>query len=163
MWDNGCPFGLVVWFLLWVQEVPGSNPGTDPSHGFCPFHVGFVPEWLTGQTWNLLGFARTGSNPVKTDFAFVLHGDVTSSPNEGTGISKMVDLTFQRVWGLETREKALHAQVLKVKRWTTKPLCVAFVFHSLVCSNGLKLKRHVICKSYLASTYDKLQWLNKVW
>jgi len=31
-----------------------------------------------------------------------------------------------------------------------------------VCSNGLKLKRHVICKSYLASTYDKLQWLNKV-
>ena len=121
------PFGLVVWFLLRVQEVPGSNPGTDPSHGFCPFHVGFVPEWLTGQTWNLLGFARTGSNPVKTDFAFVLHGDVTSSPNEGTGISKMVDLTFQRVWGLETRGKALYAQVLKVKRWTTKPLSLCRV------------------------------------
>lgn len=25
--DSKRPLGLGVWFLLWVQEVPGSNPG----------------------------------------------------------------------------------------------------------------------------------------
>lgn len=31
IWEIGqcCPLGLEVWFLLWVQEVPGSIPGVD--------------------------------------------------------------------------------------------------------------------------------------
>ena len=40
-----CPLGLVVWFLLWVQEVPGSNPGAD--------HL-----WIYIDNWGkLIGFA----------------------------------------------------------------------------------------------------------
>ena len=33
----------------------------------CLARAGLVPEWLTGQTWNLLAFGRTGSNPVQSE------------------------------------------------------------------------------------------------
>ena len=57
-----CPFGLVVWFLLWVQEVPGSNPGTDPDL------IAFVPERSKGLDSSSSVFVLVGSNPIECIF-----------------------------------------------------------------------------------------------
>ena len=58
--------GLVVWFLLWVQEVPGSNPGTDPKL------VAFVPERSKGLDSSSSVFVLVGLSPTECIFYFFL-------------------------------------------------------------------------------------------
>ena len=56
------PHGLVVWFLLWVQEVRGSNPRADLL--FClsnPFHI----VWPNSSTMYCL---RRSLQPYSTPF-----------------------------------------------------------------------------------------------
>ena len=50
-----CPFGLVVWFLLRVQEVPGSNPGMDHFwSGATHWSWSLIPRWSTLQSTEIL-------------------------------------------------------------------------------------------------------------
>ena len=87
-----CPFGLVVWFLLRVQEVPGSNPGMDPSHQLIIIIWGFCAGVVNGADLKSAGLCPHRFDPCQNR---VLHWALLPFwPKAGLTLWKIQKLDF---------------------------------------------------------------------